>query len=163
MRIPGIHEPDPNHPLGMAWWFAAGVVDPRPGGYPKKLYPNQQWCVKQCWEPTSQLMWDLGFRWHPELQKVWLEGGGQFQVAEIVDKPPIEPSFEEQVQEFAEDQFRQMKAEVERVLKEGTEFEKRRLRQRFQLGMQQSQQLAAMIEDATQNIPDDKNMDKEGK
>ena len=159
MRILGVHEPDPNHPLGMAWWFAAGVVDPRPGGYPKKLHPNQQWAIKQCWEPTSRLMWDLGFRWHPDKQKVWLKGGGQFELAEIVDKPPEEPKLQELVEEFAEDQFAQMKSEIDRILKDGTDYEKKRLRQRFRAAMQMNEQLSRMIEDQVGDLPEDEDAD----
>ena len=163
MRIPGIHEPDPNHPEGMAWVFAAGVCDPRPGGYPKKAHPNQQWAIKQSWEPTSRMFWDLGLRWHPELATKWLKGGGQFQLAEIVDKPPNEPSLQELVEEFAEDQFQQMKDEIDRILKNGTPYQKKRLRERFRASMQMNEQLAAMIEDQVGDLPDEENLDKKDK
>jgi hypothetical protein len=163
MRILGVHEPDPNHPEGMAWVFAAGVCDPRPGGYPKSLYPNQQWALKQSWEPTSRMFWDLGLRYHPELATKWLEGGGQFQLAEIVDKPPIEPNLQELVEDFAEDQFGQMKAEIERILKDGTPQQKKRLRQRFRAAMQMNEQLSHMIEDQVTDLPDDENLDKQEK
>lgn len=159
MRIPGIHDPDPNHPEGMAWIFAAGVCDPRPGGYPKKIHPNQQWAIKQSWEPTSRMFWDLGLRYHPELATKWLSGGGQFQLAEIVDKPPEEPSLQELVEEFAEDQFSEMKAEIDRILKTGTEYQKKRLRQRFRAAMKMNESLAAMIEDQVGDLPDDQDSD----
>ena len=156
MRVPGVHEPDPNHPKGMAWIFAAGICDPKPGGYPKKVHPNQQWALLQSWEPTSQMYWDFGLRWHPELQKKWPSGGGQFTVAEILDKPPNEPSLKELAEEFAEDQFSAMKAEIDRVMKEGTPYQKKRLHQRFRLAAQQSAQIADMIEQQVKDLPEEK-------
>jgi hypothetical protein len=144
----------------MAWWFAAGICDPRPGGYPKTLYPNQQWALKQSWEPTSQLMWDLGFRWHPELAKKWLKDGGQFALATIVDKPPQELSMQELVSEFAEDQFAAMKAEIDRVLKDGTPQQKQRLKQRFRAAADQSRQVADWVAGQIEDLPDEQNMDK---
>jgi hypothetical protein len=160
MKIPGVHDPDPEHPLGMAWWFAAGVCDPRPGGYPKQLYPNQQWCLKQSWEPTSQLMWDLGFRWHPELATRWLQGGGQFGLAEIVDKQPEEPDMDELIEQFAEDQFEQMKQEIERVKQRGTPYEQERLKSRYKMAMRQNEQLVEMLGDVVKDLPDEADLDK---
>jgi hypothetical protein len=162
MRIPGIHEPDPNHPEGMAWVFAAGVCDPRPGGYPKKIHPNQQWALKQSWEPTSKMFWDLGLRWHPELATKWLAGGGQFSIAEIVDKPPDEPTFEELANEMAQEQFAAMKAEIDNIMENGTPYQKERLRQRFRAAATQSAQIAEMLESQIKDLPDEKNLDKEG-
>jgi hypothetical protein len=160
MQVLGVHEPDPNHPDGMAWIFAAGICDPRPGGYPKKVYPNQQWALKQSWEPTSRMFWDLGLRWHPELATKWLEGGGQFALANIVDKPPIEPTMEELVEEFSEDQFSAMKAEIDRIMNEGTDLQKKRLMQRFRMAADQSKQVADWIENQIEELPDEQNLDK---
>lgn len=155
MRILGIHEPDPNHPEGMAWIFAAGFCDPRPGGYPKKVHPNQQLSIKQSWEPTSRMFWDLGMRWHPDLQTKWLEGGGQFDVAQFVDEPPDEPDMQELVKEFAEDQFAAMKREIDRVLDTGTPQEKKRLQQRFRAAAAQSAQVADWLEGQIEDLPEE--------
>jgi hypothetical protein len=151
MIIPGIHPPDPKDPRGMAWAFAAGFVDPRPGGYPKNTYPNQVLALKESWEPTSQMFWDLGFRYHPELATKWIEGGGQFTCARIVDEPPVEQSIQELAEEMAKDQYEQMVAEVERVKEHGSPFEKKRLLQRFQQAGEQAQQMAQMLESAVDN------------
>lgn len=78
-----IHQPDPNHPKGMAWILGVGIVDHRPGNR-----PNQPTSIVQTWEPTSELYWDLGLRWHPELATKWATGGGQFSVANIVSDQP---------------------------------------------------------------------------
>jgi hypothetical protein len=51
--------------------------------------------IIQSWGPTSELWWSLGLRWHPELATKWLKGGGQFQVADIVDEPPEELTIEQ--------------------------------------------------------------------
>ncbi|AJD82114.1 minor tail protein [Mycobacterium phage Azrael100] len=142
MYVPGIHPPDPNDPKGMAWVFAAGFADPRPG------YPNQALVLKQSWEPTSQMWWDLGLRWHPELQTKWIKGGGQFGAGEIVDAPPEEKSLQELAEEMAAEQFAQMKAEVDRVREHGSEWEKERLRQRFKMAGEQAKQMAEMLDQA---------------
>ncbi len=91
-----VHPPDPDHPKGLAWLLGVGFVDPRPG-----VHPNQPGAVIQSWEPTSELYWDLGIRWHPELATKWAVGGGQFQPAEIVDEKPAdaEPQTMEQAAE----------------------------------------------------------------
>lgn len=147
MIIPGVHPPDPNDPKGMAFVFAAGMCDCRPGGYPKKIHPNQIMALKESWEPTSQMYWDLGLRYHPELATKWLEGGGQFTVAQIVDEPPDEPSLEEHAEAMASEQYEQMIAEVKRVKEHGTEYEKKRLYQRFKQAGQQAMQVAEMLKD----------------
>lgn len=78
-----IGAPDPQSPNGMAWIMGVGMVDSRPGNR-----PNQVMAIVQSWEPTSELWWDLGLRWHPDLATKWAVGGGQFQVAEIVTEKP---------------------------------------------------------------------------
>lgn len=80
-----VHPPDPNHPKGLAFLFSVGMVDPRPGDYPR-----QPMAIVQSWEPTAELYYQLGVRWHPELATKWAVGGGQFEVAEIVDEKPAE-------------------------------------------------------------------------
>lgn len=162
-QIPDIPAPDPNDPEGMAWIFSAGICDPRPGGYPQKIYPNQQWALKQSWVPTSKMFWDLGLRWHPELQKKWLKGGGQFALAEIVDEKPEEQPFDEMVKEFAEAQFRQMKAEIDDIMANGSEFQKKQLKQRYKMMAQSSADVAQTIEEMLANLPDEENLDKKGR
>jgi uncharacterized protein (UPF0335 family) len=145
MRIPGVHDPDPTDPKGMAFLFAAGMCDPRPGGYPKSMHPNQIMALKESWEPTSSMYWDLGIRYHPELATKWLEGGGQFTVAQVVDKPPEELDNEELARQMAEDQYQQMVEEIERVKKHGTPYQKKRLYQRFKQAGVQAAQMAEML------------------
>lgn len=145
MRIPGIHPPDPDDPKGMAFIFAAGVCDPRPGGYPKTMHPNQILSLKESWEPTSEMYWDLGIRYHPELATKWLEGGGQFTVAKVVDEAPEEFDDAELAQQMAKDQYELMVAEIERVKLKGTPYEKKRLKERFQQAGAQAMQMAEML------------------
>jgi hypothetical protein len=80
-----VHPPDPKHPKGMAFILGCGMADPRPGNP-----PNQIMAIVQSWEPTSEMWWDLGIRWHPELATKWVKPGtgGQFAVAEIVTEKP---------------------------------------------------------------------------
>ncbi|MDM2418413.1 Uncharacterised protein [Mycobacteroides abscessus subsp. massiliense] len=92
-----VHPPDPNSPKGMAWILGVGMVDPRPG------QPNQVMAITQSWEPTSELWWALGVRWHPELATKWAVGGGQFAVAEIVNEKPDIP--EQQTMEQAAEEI----------------------------------------------------------
>lgn len=91
--------PDPEKPEGMAFLFTAGMVDPREG---KNLTDRQPMMILQSMPATSKLFWDLGVRWHPELATKWLKGGGQFQVAEIVNEPPEEMTLEEGVDQVLE-------------------------------------------------------------
>lgn len=82
-----VHPADPQHPKGMAWVLGVGMVDPRKGNYPRQVM-----AITQSWEPTSELWWDLGLRWHPDLATKWAVGGGQFAVAEIVTAQPEKQS-----------------------------------------------------------------------
>lgn len=150
MRIPGVHPPDPKDPKGMAFIFAAGFCDPRPGGYPKKMHPNQCLVLKESWEPTSAMWWDLGIRYHPNLATKWIAGGGQFTIGQIVNEPPEEQSDEELAREMAEAQYADMVAEIDRVKKHGSAYEKKRLYQRFQQAGAQAMQMAEMLKSAAE-------------
>jgi len=99
LSLLNVQAPDPNSPKGMAWVLGVGMVDPRPGNN-----PNQPMAIVQSWEPTSELWWDLGLRWHPELATKWAVGGGQFQVAEILSEKPdsTEVTLEESAEEVLE-------------------------------------------------------------
>ena len=94
-----VHPPDPDHPKGMAFIMGAGFVDPRNG---KSFQDREPIALIQAWEPTSELWWDLGLRWHPELATKWIKGGGQFVVGDIVNERPVEPSLEESAEELLE-------------------------------------------------------------
>lgn len=52
-----------------AWAFAAGVPDPRNGGY-QTLIPAP------CFSVISEMLWDFGFRHHADLQTKWVPGYG---------------------------------------------------------------------------------------
>src|SRR5271168_1074603 len=70
----------------MAWVLGVGMIDPRRGNRPR-----QPMALTQSWEPTSELWWDLGLRWHPELATKWAKGGGQFTTAEVISEKPTDP------------------------------------------------------------------------
>lgn len=76
---------DPEVKKQMAsWCWAAGVPDPRQGEHMRIPLVLPQLC-----ESMSEMLWDFGFRHHPELQKKWIEGVGSVGVvAEVVDSPP---------------------------------------------------------------------------
>lgn len=80
----------------MAFIMGAGFVDPRAG---KTWADREPMALTQSWEPTSELWWELGLRWHPELATKWLTGGGQFQVAQIVTERPEGKTLEQEAEE----------------------------------------------------------------
>lgn len=94
-----VHPPDPNSPKGMAFILGAGFVDPRAG---KTWADREPMALIQSWEPTSELWWELGLRWHPELATKWLSGGGQFRVADIVTEKPEERTLEQDAEDVLE-------------------------------------------------------------
>lgn len=52
-------------------------------------------------EEISQLLWDFGFRWHPDLQKKWIEGvAGMGMVAKLVDKQPQQSGLADSAMDF---------------------------------------------------------------
>ena len=52
---------------------------------------------------VSKMLWDFGFRHHPELQNVWVEGvAGLGTVANLVDTKPEEVVFKDGALEFLE-------------------------------------------------------------
>ncbi|OMC55449.1 hypothetical protein A5747_13315 [Mycobacterium sp. IS-836] len=75
-----------------AWAFAAGVPDPRGKTLPGK-FPNQPMINPNCFAAFSQMLWDLGFRHHEELQTKWVKPGtgpySNFQTWDLVDAKPV--------------------------------------------------------------------------
>ena len=50
---------------------------------------------------VSKLLWNFGFRWHPELQTRWIEGAaGLATTANLVDQPPQNDPFDEMAEDF---------------------------------------------------------------
>jgi hypothetical protein len=50
---------------------------------------------------VSQMLWDFGFRWHPELQSVWVEGvAGLGTVAALTETRPVEVDLEDAAADF---------------------------------------------------------------
>jgi hypothetical protein len=127
-----VHPPDPKAPKGMAFILGVGMVDPRPGNN-----PNQPMAIVQSWEPTSELWWDLGLRWHPELATKWAVGGGQFAVAEIVaEKPDAEDiSLEqgaEEILEFLGEEHPEYAALLKRIHDAGSAEERIKLVKQYE-------------------------------
>lgn len=92
----------------------------------------------QSWEPTSELWWDLGLRWHPELATRWLKGGGQFDVGEIVDERPEEKTVEEgaeEVLEFLAKENPEFAETLKRIRSVGSEEEKQALLRELEQNM----------------------------
>lgn len=55
----------------FAWAFAAGVPDPRdPEG---KKFPPLPLINPNCFAGFSRMLYEMGFRFHPELQKLWVK------------------------------------------------------------------------------------------
>lgn len=124
--------PDPNKPEGMGFILGAGMCDPRAG---KTLMDRQPMAIIQSWAATSEMWWQLGLRWHPELATKWLKGGGQFQVAQIVDEAPEEETLEkgaEQVLEFLAKEKPEFVETVKRIRDSGSEEQKQAALKNFE-------------------------------
>ncbi|QSM01078.1 hypothetical protein SEA_NANOSMITE_33 [Mycobacterium phage Nanosmite] len=122
-----VHAPDPNSPKGMAWVLGVGMVDPRPGNH-----PNQPMAIVQSWEPTSELWWELGLRWHPELATKWATGGGQFEVARVVTEKPDEDEISleqgaEEVLEFLAEEHPEYASMLKQIHEAGSDKERIKL------------------------------------
>lgn len=107
-------ECDPEKPTEFAAWaFAGGVPDPRDSGTDKK-FPNQPLIPPQCFGVLSQMLWDFGFRHHPEEQTRWIKAGTgptrNFEVWDTVTEKPIDIS--KDATGFLTDQFPDKAAEV---------------------------------------------------
>lgn len=140
-----VHPPDPENPKGMAFVMGAGFVDPRNG---KTYQDREPMALVQSWEPTSELWWDLGLRWHPELATRWLVGGGQFSVASVVDKKPDEPTLEQTAEELLEfigtenPEFADM---LTRIRAAGTDAEKQSLLRELENNIKSIAKLAEYV------------------
>lgn len=135
MSVRGVHPPDPDDPKGMAFIMSAGFIDPRAG---KTWADREPMALIQSWEPTSELWWELGLRWHPELATKWLEGGGQFQVAKIVEQQPEERTLEEdavEVLEFIASENPEFATELKRIRESGTDEERAAMLKQFEDGI----------------------------
>jgi hypothetical protein len=80
-------ECDPNSPeQHAAWCWAAGIPDPSPSRpMPIPLISPQLTAG------VSKMLWDFGFRFHPELQTVWVDGvAGLGMVAGLTENRPAE-------------------------------------------------------------------------
>src|SRR5262245_12663019 len=127
-----VHPPDPNDPKGMAWLMGVGMVDSRPGNW-----PNQPMALTQSWEPTSELWWALGLRWHPELATKWAVGGGQFAVAEIRDEKPDEAEMTvekgaEEILEFLGTEHPEYAEMLKKIHDAGTDAERAKLSKQYE-------------------------------
>jgi hypothetical protein len=140
-----VHPPDPNHPKGMAFVMGAGFVDPRNG---KTWADREPMALIQSWEPTSEMWWALGLRWHPELATKWLNGGGQFSVGELVDEKPEEMTIEQGAEEVLDyiaadnPEFAEM---VKRIRAAGTDEEKAVLLKEFESNIRSIVKMAEYV------------------
>lgn len=89
-------ECDPNNPEeAFVWMFAAGVPDPR-----GEKFPHQPMIPPQCLPVLSKMIWDMGGRFHPELQTKWVKPrSGVLMNFEAWGTTDVKP---EQIQELAE-------------------------------------------------------------
>lgn len=143
--MPMSHHPaDPEHPRGMAWVMGAGFPDPRGG-----VHSNQQHVLIQGWDPWSEQLWELGVRWHPELQKKWVVGASQFAAGTLVDeKPADEPDFAAQCDEVLDmiaESNPGFVQEIRRIRETGTEQERGVARSELQKNVADMMRLAQYI------------------
>jgi hypothetical protein len=143
--------PDPNSPEGMAFVFSAGMVDPRIG---KSINTDRlPMLLIQGWAAQSKLYHELGIRYHPELATKHLKGGGQFQVAEIVDgpPPPPEPAMDtegaaEKILEIISENNPEFAANIRRIRDTGSDSERSEAIQKLGSEMNGLQNLADYIQ-----------------
>lgn len=131
--------------------MSAGFVDPRAG---KEWADRQPMALTQSWEVTSELWWALGLRYHPELATKWLEGGGQFAVAKLVDKPPVERTLEQDMDEVLELFAEENPAFVENIRKlrdSGTPAERADMIKNFERNISALTKMASMMEGSGDN------------
>ena len=98
-----------------AWAFAAGVPDPRGDKYqPQPLVPAK------CTPGLSRMLWNLGFRHHPELQTEWVNpASGPTRNFEAWGTTKINPEdILGDVAAFAADQFPDVAERVSKVTPE---------------------------------------------
>lgn len=78
-----------------SWCWAAGIPDPSPAR-PMPIPLIGPMLV----EGVSQMLWDFGFRHHPELQNKWIKGtAGLATIAEIVSDKQ-DDGFDAKAEEF---------------------------------------------------------------
>ena len=96
----------------FAWMFAAGVPDPR-----GEQFHNQPLIPPMCYGALSEMLYNMGARFVPEEQKVWLETPKgptrNFSVAATTDIKPED--IKQDLAEFAADQFPEIAARVAAV------------------------------------------------
>lgn len=140
-----IHPPDPDDPKGMAFIMGAGFVDPRAG---KTWADREPMALVQSWEPTSELWWELGLRWHPELATKWLKGGGQFKVAELVSEKPEDRTLEqdaEEVLDFLGSENPELAKTLKRVRDCGSEEERAALLREFEQNIKSIKKMSEYV------------------
>lgn len=88
---------DPDNPKEFAaWCWAAGIPDPspvRPAPIPL--------IAPMLVEGISEMLWNFGYRYHPELQVRWIDGmAGLATVADVSEsKPEVDP-FDRMAEDF---------------------------------------------------------------
>lgn len=95
-------------------------------------------------EGVSQMLWDFGFRHHPELQTKWIDGVAGIGVcAEMTDKSPVVPDFEQSSEEF----LAVNNPEVLEAIKRASPEDKEVLRQRLNKNLGELQVLLNALGD----------------
>lgn len=86
----------------FAWMFAAGIPDPRQ--QEGRIYPHQPLVPPNCFPALSRMLYDMGARFHPELQTKWVNPRSgparNFEAWGLTDIEPI--AAEMLAQEFPE-------------------------------------------------------------
>ncbi len=128
---------NPNDKKQMAaWCWAAGVKDPRPAAFePVPLI------IPQLSEGISEMLWDFGFRHHPELQTKWIEGGaGVGTLARIVDHEP-----RDWVKEAGEEWLAENNPEMLKAIQNASPEEKEKLLAELQKNFEQLEKLIRLV------------------
>lgn len=133
-------ECDSNNPKQhAAWCWAAGIPDPSPARpMPIPLI------APQLTEGVSEMLWDFGFRHHPELQTKWIDGtAGLGTLARIADSKPQE-DFAASAEEF----LSANNPELLQMVKNASDEDKQKLMAKLEKNFEEINTLMSLLKDS---------------
>lgn len=134
-------ECDPNNPEQFAaWCWAAGIPDPSPSR-PAPIPLISPPLVKG----LSQMLWDFGFRHHPDLQVKWIQGSaGLGCIAGVSDS---KPESGDDFQEAATDFLSANNPELLKMINSASDEDKRKLRESLEKNFEEIQELIKVLKE----------------
>lgn len=138
----------------FAWMFAAGVPDPR-NGVQGRNYGNQPLIPPKCYGALSQMLYDMGARFHPELQKVWVGAksgpDSNFVALGTVDVKPEEVMGT--IAAMTADQYPEMAAKIAAVTPETQKQVGDEVTQKLLDNLARLRELSEQVKEGTKEAP----------